>query len=792
MTKAEVFGLKENPFEPTGAAVGKYPFVPPENFPILEQKIEEAGIEKKFYALLVNSPHGAGKSTTMEYLRNKASNGGYLSFLAPVILTKLTNLSIQNFVEDILVEASKYRRVRPLKKSEFGLTASTLSKALVDALSPIASRSKLMLWIVDEFDILADRSKEQQQEFLQFLRDVIDAFAYRDIPIAFIMSHTKYSSREFERYLSKRHEPFRSRLVASVPLAYSYDEVKQIVLLRLKKARIVPREENDLFPFSEQAIKSLYDLILSVRGTDNLDNFRVFERVCHFALIEGAKRDLKEIDSELIQELFKEYGLKEIQVHETPRFSIETAQEINKIKSKSLLERNEAILQGIITGISKSVLLGRDTSLNKIQTSYVGPAGTGNIVLSSLSLSISYQNRTINVLWIIATNKLEIIRENDLEQILQVLGPKLKEPNSYHHLNLLSYISSVDLRRIPDNSFDRLFWFSDGLAEDLIGLGIDSENKEFIRSFNEEIAPLLLQLITRETNDITSALKNSTYEIIKTVHVVNNLEHSSTQEAIRLTNKRLFMRKTMISKRFIREAIESGFLIEEASQIKPVIPNAHSHLLNLLENGPKKYPDLIEIFGEAGSAIIESALEFGLIKTEANNIIQFRLEDYETELGDLLKSLRDSIKKKGIKESEPGNWITWLLDSYKIAKENNRIYSAHVILSTIKQLGGSIKEEIEKYSIKTELDEKEEITIPPQPKGKIFPEEQTSESVEKQESVSETPNIQEALLHIIKSSGPLTLQEIDSQMKQRGYEEDVKRTVLRLILQGKLKVIFAG
>jgi hypothetical protein len=207
MTIAEIYSLKDNPFEPTGAAVGKYPFVPPANFPVLEQKIEEAGIEKKLYALLVNSPHGAGKSTTMEYLKSKASNGGYLSYRAPVILTKLSSLSIPDFVADVLQEASSYGKVEQLGKSKYASSPSALRRTLVETLAPIASKNKLMLWIVDEFDILADQPKQEQQLFLQFLRGLIDDLASRDspTPIAFIMSHTKYSSREFEAHLSEQH-----------------------------------------------------------------------------------------------------------------------------------------------------------------------------------------------------------------------------------------------------------------------------------------------------------------------------------------------------------------------------------------------------------------------------------------------------------------------------------------------------------------------------------------------------------------------------------------------------------
>jgi hypothetical protein len=149
MTIAEVYGLKENPFEPTGAAVNKYPFVPPANFPQLEQKIEEAGIEKKLYALLVNSPHGAGKSTTMEYLKTKAINGGYLSFRVPVVLTRLSSLSIEDFVADIIREASNIINISDVERisdligllTHYGGKVHVLSRSPSDLMNTTISPS---------------------------------------------------------------------------------------------------------------------------------------------------------------------------------------------------------------------------------------------------------------------------------------------------------------------------------------------------------------------------------------------------------------------------------------------------------------------------------------------------------------------------------------------------------------------------------------------------------------------------------------------------------------------------
>ncbi|MEM2506995.1 MAG: hypothetical protein QXF61_08145 [Nitrososphaeria archaeon] len=789
MTIAKVYGLKENPFEPTGTAVGKYPFVPPANFHALERKIEEAGIERKLYTLLVNSPHGAGKSTTMEYLKTKAINGGYLSFRAPVVLTKLSDLNVRNFVLDVLQEASNYTKIDSFDRLKNENRGSVLRKVLVDALSSIAVKNKLMLWIVDEFDILADKPREEQTNFLQFLRQVIEDLAIRDVPIAFIMSHTKYSSREFETHLSQMHGPFKSRIVASISLAYSFEEVKKIVEARLQKARETPRSEGDIFPFTEESLRALYDMILSVRGTDSLDNFRIFERVCHFALIEGAKRNLPFIDVALMRELFKEYGLKELPAREGRRISIKTAQEIAAMKLKSIMEKNEAILQGILNGISKCKLLAEMTIKNT-STSYLGQIGDGNIGLSSLSFDILHHNKSISIFWILATSKTEIIQENDFNDILQVIMPLLKDYKKYFHITLFSYVSSIEPSKIQLDQFTRTIWFSSGFAEDLIGLSVGSEEDVniLIKSFEAEIAPLLSLLINRETRDITAPLSSPALEAIQTIFVISANGQSCSKVTVRQINKRLFMRGSMLQERYINEAIQAGFAIEEAGQIKPSIPKAHKFLLDILEKGPQEYRELCDKLGDSSEAIVNSALEFRLVYLEGNKIAKRRLTDYEIMVLPVIKTLEKVLEDDVVKQSEPGKWIERLLNAYEYYKKSGLTYHAHVVLSAIEKLGPRFQQEIEKITIRkpewTPSIRTPQPIQPPTTEKKTVP------------VITQFPEIQkgtleDAILQAIRNLGPLSINEIEQQMKSLGYEADIRSTVFRLILQGKLKVVSA-
>jgi len=796
MSSAEVYGLKDNPFEPTGAAVDKYPFVPPANFPMLEQKIIEAGVERKLYALLVNSPHGAGKSTTMEYLKKKASNGGYLSYRAPVLLTRLANLSIEDFVRDVRKEATPFGKVSPIVPSKFGTTPSMLRKALVETLSPIATKHKLMLWIVDEFDILADQPEKEQRSFLQFLRDVIDDLAKVNAPIAFIMSHTKYSSRQFEANLSKQHEPFRSRLVASLPLAYSFPEVKKIVSERLRSVSISTLQEDDISPFSEEALKALYDLILAVRGTESLDNFRVFERICHFALIEGAKRGMKTIDKTLIQELFKEYGLKELPIREGRNLSIKTSQAIVTIKTSDFLQKNESMLQGIVRGIKHTQSFGEECIKN-IETSFLGCVDDGIVGMSSLSANILMANRSIGVFLILASSKEGILQTKEINDVMQELKPLISDSEIYSHKIILAYVSSIQIPNLPKGEFDQVIWIRDALAEDLMGLsaGVEEDITVLIKSFESDIAPMLNQLIIRETMDITAHLSSQAMDIIHTLFVISASGEICTKEALRQNHKRLFMRKTKLSESYVAEAVQSGFIKEQANQLEPSMPKALTFLSDLLEKGPLDNATLAKKLGVASEAIIKSALDFGLVYQDAGKISKRRLAEYENIVGSSINLLRTYNQNAVVRESEIGKLIQWLVSAYD-NKKTEQSYALYIILSAIQKLSPLIQDEITKHpqtvtKPSPPLVAESPPTLPTEEPSTVISVPPTSTPAATGLEPAQTGQpIDDIILSTLKETGPLLLQELDAKVKEKGYQQDVKLAVLRLIMGGKLKVSF--
>ena len=169
------------------------------------------------------------------------------------------------------------------------------------------------------------------------------------------------------------------------------------------------------------------------------------------------------------------------------------------------------------------------------------------------------------------------------------------------------------------------------MSEDLIGLslGVEEDYGILTKSFESEIAPRLSTMVARETRDITTPVSQSAIDVIQTLCIMSAGGHGCTKEAVRQYNKRLFMRGSIISDKFVKEAVQSGFASEETNQIEPSVPKAHTFLLNLLEQGPQEYQALQKKLGAAGDAIVKSAIDLGLIYQEDAKVVKRRMAEFE-------------------------------------------------------------------------------------------------------------------------------------------------------------------
>jgi hypothetical protein len=159
------------------------------------------------------------------------------------------------------------------------------------------------------------------------------------------------SSKEFENYLKTVHGPFQSRIVASLEIGYTFSEAKNIVAARLRAVRQQEKPYNSLEPFTEESLKTLYDLVVSAGGTGELNDFRFFERCCYFSLLKGAQNKVAQIDAAMVRLVFEEAYKSWAKTQTFEKISVQVQSLRAGILSSSQMSRNEAVLNGIKRGL---------------------------------------------------------------------------------------------------------------------------------------------------------------------------------------------------------------------------------------------------------------------------------------------------------------------------------------------------------------------------------------------------------------------------------------------------------
>jgi hypothetical protein len=254
------------------------------------------------------------------------------------------------------------------------------------------------------------------------------------------------------------------------------------------------------------------------------------------------------------------------------------------------------------------------------------------------------------------------------------------------------------------------------------------------------------------------------------------------------------MRKTKLPEQYVAEAIQSGFIKEQANQLEPSVPKALTFLLDLVEKGPLDNTIAVKKLGVASEAVVESAIDFGFVYRDAGKISKRRLAEYESTVAPSINLLRTYNQNAVVRESEIGKLIEWLISAYD-NKKAEQSYALYIILSAIQKLSPSIQGEITKYR-------QTQVTKPSPPSSvelSLTPPAEAPSSVVSVPSpsvpASTSPEpaqtgqpIDDVILNTLQKTGPLLLQELDAKVKEQGYQQDVKVAVLRLIIGGKLKV----
>ena len=172
-------------------------------------------------------------------------------------------------------------------------------------------KKELGVWLVDEFDtIVAEEGNVDEKtikDFLQWFREVYDTILKSDVlkqkGFVVIMAHTESSTTYFKKILTKYHAPLADRNWKIFEIGYRLDETINIVKTRLDSVR-TEKVQDELFPFTEDALNELYSLVNTESGSTELIDCRTLERTLYLTISDNATNSVTLIDPKIIKTCF--------------------------------------------------------------------------------------------------------------------------------------------------------------------------------------------------------------------------------------------------------------------------------------------------------------------------------------------------------------------------------------------------------------------------------------------------------------------------------------------------------
>lgn len=805
------YGLEEIPFEPTGQPVpNKYPYVRPDSFDEILGHLRECVIENKLYVLLLKSPHGGGKTSILHELRASVESGEVSELPVSVFTHTLPNIEIREYAEQAITDIEGADHELDVQATD----TATLTARIADGLARAGEDSHLVLWIIDEFDIMIDRPEEEQQAFLQFLRDIVEHLVDEDVPIAFVMSHTRPSGVQFEQHLSGMHEPFHSRIVDSVELGYTIEEIKEIVKQRLESVR-TDDTSLPLSPFSEDAIEELYTLTTSLGEGAGLSNFRIFERICYFSLLEAGEQGLDEIDAEFIRYQFEEYSPDTSEDGGT-NYTPTTRTRIADVRGRPSIEQNEVIAQGITAALN----LRNDYEILSWETDYLGQAGRTDVSL--LKIEIRFRSdRTFTISWIIARPDGGILPDGDAEALKELIQEN--EDELFANLRLLIYISDIDTdEEFPNIDMDHRI--DNELANDLIGLTAEQEEdySDLRAEFDREIQLDLEEKLAQEVRDITDSFTSAQIRLAKSIHIIGYAQEELTRQTIRDEDKVLWNRTQRASESKINSVVESGFGTGDP-ELAPALPRSLGKLVSRAQEGSLTRDEAKDLFGANTEWVINIAEELGLI-TADGDISAVELSNIEEEVEEKIERFEILLEDDDIAGSPAGLRAQRLVDAYN-GVDDSDVSHALIVYQTVTELFDEISSVLEdinrsptidqssgsSYGSEVGEDEGEEEAedsqeqpgegdagrprvskstsqTPTSSEGSVETEggeEPSQDKVEDTDNEEQVP-LEEAITGLLEENGPMTKNELSQQLE--GYEQDIGGALMGMIIRNEIKI----
>ena len=778
---AKFYGLTEIPFEPTGAAVEKYPYVAPLKFDRIEEVIGDVTRERKLYVVLLRSPQGGGKTATATEIRRRVEGKRYAAGKGILIFNRLVDLDFAHYAVDFVEEAKPF--LPDLKSEKYRVKGSPgeLKNALASILKNLGSRYNLVVWIIDEFDIMVDYPKEKQSQFLQILREIIDDLANRKLPILFVMSHTIKSSKEFEKHLKGIHGPFESRIVQSIDIGYTYSETRAIVIARLKSVRKEKLEHSSVEPFSEEAMKQLYDLVLATGGSDELNDFRLFERCCYFSILNGAHDKRHTISQKDVMNEFDRQFKSWTRTETGDRLSLAVRAARSSIFAGSQMGRNDAMLRGL----ARCLTLMRDqfSEISAPRTSYVPGFPQGNHVSTLRFIAMhAPTGKKISAVWILVTKESGMVMPDDLERADSIMPRGVASAQAYANLSVLSYVSDVDVESSHAISSDCVIRVPRDAASDLVGLSVESATDDDVdvlrKTFESEIAPTIRKVFSESACDITKEATPTVVRLSRALNILHATGSRLTRENLKEEEKKLFGLSSRTTDRHLTDLISLGFAKEEGTEIVPKQPRALVRLRELLRDGPKEVNYVRKEFDPNGEAVLKVAQTLGLVRIEEDRVVdnlqdlKLRVQKQAGEVGVLLSG--------DVQNTYDGTRATKIA---KAVEKRTDDISGAIILSGAGELLPQISEGLRK-STEVAAGSTGAAAQAQQLRATSVPPSRTQTLAAR----SGAGELEETITSILSSGQPMTLEELKKELAAKGLSEDVTSKVVKMLLQNRLKL----
>lgn len=284
-------GFSEPPFIEAGAATNVTPYIPEKLLKQLNSTIEST-LSGQCRTLILGGAAGSGKTTITKYYFNYAilkKFGEKISNSLIVIYTltdanELRDVSIfyKRIIQEILAKVkeknpdihkvlleSVEKRINSQDTREMLNLFREVNKFLKDSFSPI-------IYVIDEVDYVVDLISEKDYTFIQHLRHIIDILSEIRFT-ALILASTKLPASYIKNEVRKALGPAADRISESEELRYTEEDFLKFVQTRFKEPLIeekngqfierpirlevrdlLEKEHGIYFPFTENALKRLY------------------------------------------------------------------------------------------------------------------------------------------------------------------------------------------------------------------------------------------------------------------------------------------------------------------------------------------------------------------------------------------------------------------------------------------------------------------------------------------------------------------------------------------------------